>query len=225
MTVAVVLTVGISTPVGYGQVTTGASLTVLRGTAAVLKADGSPLSPAPSGLTLGVNDQVATLQASSALITFFDGSEIELGSEATLIIREMSRQGSAVNIRLESVMGSTVHRVIQFTDPASYYLIETPTTVAAVRGTEFGHRRDPAGDVSAAVASGVIDFPSPGRPLGAGERRWVTPAGSVLDGKFQPGSSLFDAVAEDVSSGGGEGPDKNEEEEKERERERDRNRK
>ena len=141
--------------------TTGASLTALRGTAAVLKADGSPLSPAPSGLSLGVDDQVSTLAGSGALVTFFDGSEIELGSDATIVIREMARQGTAVSFRIESVFGSTVHRVIQFSDPASFYLVESPSTVASVRGTEFGHRRDPGGDVSVAVADGTVDFPSP----------------------------------------------------------------
>jgi hypothetical protein len=209
------------TPASFAQPTTGASLTVLRGNAAVLKADGSPLSPAPSGLSLGVNDQVATLAGSGALVTFFDGSEIELGSDATIIIREMSRQGVAVNIRIESVVGSTVHRVVQFADPASLYEIEAFTTVAVVRGTEFGHRRDPGGDISVAVADGTVDFPGPGQQLGPGERRWVTPSGAVQNGKFQLGTSLFNAVAEDVASGGGDGPDDDDDDEKEREKERD----
>ncbi|MFN0071404.1 MAG: FecR domain-containing protein [Chloroflexota bacterium] len=209
---------------GHAQVAPGASLTVLRGTTAVLKADGSPLSPAPNGLTLSINDQVSTLSGAGALVTFFDGSEIELGSDAAMIIREMARQGAAVNIRIESIVGSSVHRVIQFTDPASSYLIETPTTVAAVRGTELGHRRDPAGDVSVAVAEGTVEFPGVGQALGPGERRWVTPNGTVLSGKFPLGSSLFNAVAEDVSSGGGEGQDRDKDEDKERERARDRDR-
>ena len=34
----------------------GATLTVLRGTAAVLQSDGTPYSPAPSGLALGAGD-------------------------------------------------------------------------------------------------------------------------------------------------------------------------
>jgi ferric-dicitrate binding protein FerR (iron transport regulator) len=170
-------------------------------------------------MTVEVNDQVATLAGSGALVTFFDGSEIELGSDATLIIREMSRQGSAINIRIESVVGSTVHRVVQFSDPASFYVIDAASTVAVVRGTEFGHRRDPGGDISVAVGDGTVDFPNPGQPLGPGEKRWVTPSGSVQSGKFRLGESLFNVVAEDISPGGGEEPD-DDEDEKERERER-----
>ena len=52
----------------------------------------------------------------------------------------------------------------------------------------------------------------------------MTPNGAVLNGKFQLGSSLFNAVAEDIGSGGGEGPEKNDQEEKEKEREREKQR-
>src|SRR5262245_48242862 len=42
------------------QTAVGATLTVLRGNVGVLRSDGSPISPAASGLTLGPGDQVAT---------------------------------------------------------------------------------------------------------------------------------------------------------------------
>src|SRR3954470_13295241 len=64
--------VGQAAPVVRAQTFFGATLTVLRGTAAVLRADGTPISPAASGLTLGPGDQVATLARSSALVTFFE---------------------------------------------------------------------------------------------------------------------------------------------------------
>src|SRR4051812_15380763 len=63
----------------------GATLTVLRGTTAVQRADRTPLSPATSGLLLNIGDQVATLANASALVTFFDGSEVELGADTTII--------------------------------------------------------------------------------------------------------------------------------------------
>ena len=46
-----------------------------------------------NGQTLGVGDQVATLTGGLALVTFFDGSEVELGAETTVIIREMDQRG------------------------------------------------------------------------------------------------------------------------------------
>jgi hypothetical protein len=38
----------------------------------VRRADGTPISPAATGLVLGSGDQVATLASPSALVTFFD---------------------------------------------------------------------------------------------------------------------------------------------------------
>src|SRR5687768_8471071 len=83
---------------GEAQLNTGATLTVLRGTVAVLRADGSPLSPATSGLALGVGDQISTLANAGALVTFFEGSEVELGSNTTIVITQASGQGARANI-------------------------------------------------------------------------------------------------------------------------------
>src|SRR5262249_8331885 len=90
-----VLLSGMLLPVAgsQAQVGAGATLTVLRGTVAVLKADGSPLASASSGTALGVGDQISTLSGSGALVTFFEGSEVEMGSETTIVISEASRQG------------------------------------------------------------------------------------------------------------------------------------
>lgn len=101
------------------QTASGATLTVLRGAAAVRKADGTPLSPAPSGLTIGVGDQVSSLASSSALVTFFDGSELELGADTSLTVQEMAGQGGRTTISVQSVFGATIHRVVTLTDPGS----------------------------------------------------------------------------------------------------------
>ena len=42
-----------------------ATLTVVKGTAAVLRADGTPVSPAASGLVVGIGDQISSLARSS----------------------------------------------------------------------------------------------------------------------------------------------------------------
>src|SRR6185503_20042262 len=87
------------------QVQSGATLTVLRGTVGVLQASGSAVQPAVSGLSLDVGDQIATLESSGALVTFFEGSEVELGADTTIINRQMARQGTQTNISLESIVG------------------------------------------------------------------------------------------------------------------------
>ena len=185
----------IPTPLVAGvaaQQAPGATLTVLRGSAAVLTADGSPYSPAPTGMTLGQGDQVAALAGSSALITFFDGSEVELGADATVILRELASRGSRTEITLESVVGSTVHRVVTFTDPGSSYRVESGGTVAAVRGTIFGHRRDPTTNlVTVAGIEGRVSFQ--GRLVRPGQT--VTARAEGVVGSGSTSRSVFSALA------------------------------
>lgn len=186
---------------------TGATLTVLRGTAAVLRADGTPLSPAPSGLVVGVGDQIATLARSGALVTFFEGSEVELGAETTIVLRELASDGARTTITLESVVGSTVHRVVTLASPGSSYRVEAGGTVALVRGTVFGHRIEDDGDVTAAVIEGEIDFPAAGRRLRRGERRTANDRGDVVTDTFDPALSPFTAVGAPVSRSNPRGTD------------------
>ena len=163
-----------------GQVSQGATLTVLRGTVAVLRTDGTAISPAGSGLAMGVGDQIATVGRAGALITFFEGSEIELGADTTIALQQLgSGPGSRINIAIENVLGSTVHRVAALSDPGSSYRIEAGGTVALVRGTVIGLRRDSSGVVTAALleASGDVFFPDDHTPLYVGEVCSQTPRG------------------------------------------------
>ena len=186
----------------------GATLTVLRGTVAVVRADGTAVSPAGTGLALGAGDRVATLTLSGALVTFFEGSELELGAGATIIIRDLGSQGARTNISIESVVGSTVHRVTTLSDPGSTYRVDSGGTVALVRGTVFGHRADPNGDVTVYLdpcdpppgappraAVECLEFPNPGRLLARGVKRTATARGDIVDERVSPGTSIFDAVA------------------------------
>ena len=75
--------------------------------------------------------------AAGALITFFAGTEIEMGAETILAVEQVSRQGDQVNISLKQVLGSTINRVTSLTNPGSSYRIEAGGAVALVRGTTF----------------------------------------------------------------------------------------
>jgi hypothetical protein len=97
-------------------------------------------------MTLAVGDRIATVGRSTALVTFFEGSELELGQEATIILREVrSAAGGAVHITVEDVLGTTVNRVNAFINPNSMYTVQSPggQVVALIRGsvvrfTQFG---------------------------------------------------------------------------------------
>ncbi|MFN0074753.1 MAG: hypothetical protein ACKVVP_24995 [Chloroflexota bacterium] len=198
-------------PDGSAQVRGGATLTVLRGSVGVMQANGSPISPAPSGLSLGVGDQVSTLAASGAVITFFEGSEVELGSETAIVIREASGQGARTNITIESIVGSSIHKVVTLTDAGSTYRVESGGTVGLVRGTLFGHRVDPKGDVTVALAGcGMVparstqpclEFPRSGLSMLPGQVRTATARGDILTDSFSLNASLFNVIADPVEPG------------------------
>jgi hypothetical protein len=146
---AVVSTTVVQLGVARAQVASGATLTVLRGTVGVVRGNGSAVQPASSGLVLSVGDRVATIGRASALVTFFEGSELELGGDTTIAIQEMdSKSGGQVNIVVENVLGSTVNRIATLTNPGSSYEIVAGGTVALVRGTTIGHRVDGNGNIT-----------------------------------------------------------------------------
>ncbi len=119
------------------QVVDGATMTVLQGEVAVVRADGSTIQPAPSGTTVYPSDEIRTVTRSGALITFFSGTEIELGPETILIVERVSRQGDRVEVSLRQVFGVTINRVAALANPGSSYRIDAGGAVAMVRGTQF----------------------------------------------------------------------------------------
>jgi hypothetical protein len=121
----------------FAQVQDGATMTVLRGQVAIVRGDGSAVQPAPSGTLVRAGDEIRTLTKSGAAITFFAGTEIELGEETTLAIERAARDGSRIDISLRQVFGVSLHRVQSLTDPGSSYRVDVGGAVAIVRGTEF----------------------------------------------------------------------------------------
>jgi len=110
--------------IASSQVREGATLTVLRGQVAVVRPDGSAVQPAPSGTTVNAGDELRTISKAGALITFFSGTEIEMGDETILIVERVTQNGNRVDVSLKQVLGVTVNRVQAFSDPGSSYRIE-----------------------------------------------------------------------------------------------------
>jgi hypothetical protein len=119
------------------QVSDGATMTVLHGEVAIVHGDGTAVQPAPSGTVVRVGDEIRTRTRSGALITFFNGSEIELGEETSLAVDRISRDGDRIDVSLRQVFGASLHRVHALTDPGSSYRVEVGGAVAVVRGTSF----------------------------------------------------------------------------------------
>ncbi|MCC7371107.1 MAG: FecR domain-containing protein [Chloroflexi bacterium] len=124
-------------PVASAQVRDGATMTVLRGQVAVIHADGTAVQPAPSGTLVKAGDEIRTLSKTGALITFFTGTEIEMGEDTILAVDRIAVDGSKVDISLKQVFGTTLNRVQSLTDPSSVYRIDAGGATAVVRGTTF----------------------------------------------------------------------------------------
>jgi len=95
------------------------------------------VQPAPSGTTVSPGDEIRTLSASGAVITFFTGTEIELGNETILVVERVSRQGERIDVSLRQVFGISVSHMQTFADSGSAYRVDSGGAVALVRGSQL----------------------------------------------------------------------------------------
>jgi hypothetical protein len=112
-------------------------LSITEGNVSVMKAGTGSWIEAQVGMSLEVGDSIKTGDDSSAEITFFDGSTIELeaGTEIEIASLDISTDTGSTTITVEQTIGDTISRVTKLLDPASRYEVETPTGVVAVRGS------------------------------------------------------------------------------------------
>ena len=182
-----------------GQVSFGATLTVIRGTTSVVHSDGSAVQPASSGYTLKEGDRIATVGKSSALVTFFDGSEIELGESTTIALQEASGQsGGVVTFLIEVVLGNTLHKVETLNNPGSSYKIVAGEGLVEVRGTTVGVGVDAQKNVTAFLQEGQATFN--GHKLSNGEACTLSSA-LAFECENRKGSNAWSATGSAVVNG------------------------
>jgi VCBS repeat-containing protein len=89
------------------------------------------------GTELAEGDTVKTGEDSSAEITFFEGSTVELqpDTEVEIASLHLSCDTGVTTITLEQIIGATISRVINIVDPGSSYDVESSSGTATVRGS------------------------------------------------------------------------------------------
>lgn len=99
--------------------------------------DTAAYAPASDGEIVVAGDRVRTDHVGHAVVTFFDGSTLDVapGTEVT-VVEAVSRDG-AVDLVIGQAIGRTFSSVHKLVDPRSRYEIRTPSLTAAVRGTKF----------------------------------------------------------------------------------------
>jgi len=110
---------------------------ITEGSVSVMRAGTASWIEAEVGMSLKPGDSVKTGDNSSAKITFFEGSTVELqaGTEIEIASLDISEETDSATIILEQTIGSIIFRVTKVIDPASRYEVETPTGTVAVRGS------------------------------------------------------------------------------------------
>ncbi|HSW56861.1 MAG TPA: FecR domain-containing protein [Dehalococcoidales bacterium] len=121
------------------QVAAGATtltvLTIAGGDVFVLKPGEKEWITGQPGMTLAVDYKIKAAANSTASITFFDGSTIEIMGDTEIELAELAKNQTTNTIRVKQTVGQTVSRVKKLADTASRYEVETPAAVAAVRGS------------------------------------------------------------------------------------------
>jgi hypothetical protein len=118
------------------------------------------------GMTLNAGTRIKTMPDSSALLTFFDGSTVELKSDTEIeITRLESNNGKAVTIVLKQWVGRTWSTVVKMADKGSRYQIETPSAVALVRGTQFLIDVDNTGRTREHTTQGLVSVSAKGEEV------------------------------------------------------------
>ncbi|MGO1501799.1 MAG: FecR family protein [Marinobacter sp.] len=117
--------------------------------------------PLTKNALIRVGDEVLS-HAGAATITLADGSEVRLSPDSRLIFNRLTQYGKSgmVDTRLRLNRGEVHTRVKPVIEGGARFEIETPSAVAAVRGTAFALQTGPKG-TRLQVTEGIVDFGAP----------------------------------------------------------------
>jgi len=215
LTILVLFVLLASTLVGCSGVSANPStltiLSITEGDVFVMKAGTDAWTEATVEMSLEVGDTIKTGDDSGAEITFFDGSTIELeaGTQIEITSLDSSPDTGTKTITLMQTIGTTISRVTKLLDPASTYAIETPTGVAAVRGSVLiltvGYVTPQIINTWATNQEGNISFTAQGVPLQIPEgRTCISTSGQLpelIPLNEPPQTESDDVTDEDTTNG------------------------
>ena len=132
------------------------TVTVLDGQVLVRHANGQ-FAAITDGDVVAAGDTLRTAAASHGVLTFFDGTTVELepDTEVTITNLQASASGDKI-VELTQTVGRTWHVVTHLASPNSKYEIRTPASTAAVRGTAFEVAIAPDGTTNTTTTEGDV---------------------------------------------------------------------
>ena len=127
---------------------------------------------ASDGETVNAGDRIRTDAEGRAVVTFFDGSTVEIAPASDLTIEAAAMRDGAVDLVLSQAIGRTFSSVHKLLDPRSRYEIHTPSLTAAVRGTKFEVEVAADGSAAERTTEGLVAVSSAGSEV-------LVPAGAA----------------------------------------------
>jgi FecR-like protein len=136
--IAVILgATGALVPAGQAAASGASTLTIISGPVAVRHAGGD-FASALDGAVLAAGDTVKTGTDARAILTYFEGSTVEMepDTELTIDTAHSDADGNTM-IVMQQNLGVTWHVVTHLITSGSIYEVHTTTSTASVRGTQF----------------------------------------------------------------------------------------
>lgn len=135
-----------------------AQLIIESGTVQVKHGEGAWVT-AQNGMDLYQSDSVKTEDNTSASIVLFESSIIRLDSNTSVTLQELIQQGGETSVTINQNAGRTWNTVSKMSGIDNYD-VQTPTTVASVRGTAFIIIVQPNGTTYYGVSHGILNVSS-----------------------------------------------------------------
>ncbi|MBI5239351.1 MAG: FecR domain-containing protein [Elusimicrobia bacterium] len=133
-----------------GAAAAAPAVSSLSGSVFVLRSGTRVWQPTSAGHLLEAGDQVRTAAGASAVITFDDGSRINLGSNGSFTLQESTSGGTSLKLSIGSLR-AWVNKAL-----SRRFDVRTPTAVCSVRGTEFAVDVNAQGHTNIQMFSGVL---------------------------------------------------------------------
>ncbi|WP_417565560.1 FecR domain-containing protein [Marinobacter sp.] len=140
-----------------------AKATTVSGTVQLISGNTGRKIPLTENTLIRVGDEILSASG-TATIELADGSEVRISPNSRLIFNRLTQYGKAgmVDTRLRLNHGEIHTRVKPVMEGGARFEIETPSAVAAVRGTAFALQAS-ANGTSLQVTEGEVDFGAPGK--------------------------------------------------------------
>lgn len=136
-----------------------ATLEEVQGEVEIIPADEATWRPVSAGTEVQPGDRIRTGPGASVTMEFPDGSwtELDADTELTIVELRLRRDGGSRTVFLRQWLGRTENYVHPMPAAASWFKIETPSGVAAVRGTRFVVEVASDGQTHLEVSEGEVE--------------------------------------------------------------------